>query len=391
MSTPKPQHTDLAIIGGGLVGALLALLLAREGLSVRLVEKKIIRDWAKHGQQDTRMLGLNAGSVSLFEAWNLAEVIFAQGQPITHIHVSDQHHSGIVNIDAKDEGMGFLGYGVPFTALLRDLQTRLERTPGIEVLEGEITRAQSLPDQVEFEVDQGHYHADMLIGADGEHSFVREALGIQTEYYDYEESAFIMPVEMTQTKPGWAFERFTAEGPVALLPRGPGKMTLVWVMPSRLVALRQKLPPAVLLEDLQNIFGYRAGVFTGLGQGVSYPLKRVISTEIYRGRMGLLGNAAHLIHPVAGQGFNLSVRDILSFVEALRCRGTAPLGEAVWQTYLEATAKSQQAMTAMTHTLVKVFGHSHASVSSARNVLLHGVEACHFAKTMLNDFMIGRM
>lgn len=386
----QPKSIEVAIVGGGLVGALLALLLAAENRSVMLLEKKCLHDLKVENKKDTRRLGLNYGSVRLFESWGLAEVIFTKGQAITHIHVSDQNHTGSVEIDSVTESLPYLGYSLPFNVLLHDLQKRARAHPRITVLEAEVTQVQSHENAVHFTTSNGlNYQADLLLGADGAHSIVRESMGIHFSEHDYHQTALIAAVEMKKTKPGWAFERFTSEGPLALLPHDENLMTVVWVMPTSLAQMRKNLPSPLLCEDLQKIMAYYAGIFCQTQPWVAYPLKRLSSDEIYRGRVGLLGNAAHSLHPVAGQGFNLSVRDILSFVETVRRAGPQPLGEPILEEYARLSASQKDVMMGLTHGLIQVFGSTEWPFQWARNAALHGVANCGFLKTLLNDVMIG--
>ncbi len=382
---------DIAIVGGGLVGALLALLLAREGLRVLLVEKKLIRDLPLENQKDTRNLGLNYGTVKLFEAWGLADVIFQQGFPIQHIEVSDQGQSGVVHIESKEEGLPYLGYGVPFNHLLAFLQNQVLACPEINCIEGEVTDLKVTETGAALRVGAEIFNTQLLIGADGVDSIVRRKMGWNLEEYDYQQTALIGPVVMTQIQRDQAFERFTRDGPVALLPNAPGKMTLVWVLPTRLAKVQKTLPSPLFCQDLQKIFAYRAGVFQSIEHLVAYPLKRAVASQIYQGAVGLLGNAAHLLHPVAGQGFNLSVRDVLTFVEVIKRHAGQKLDESIWAEYASLSSSQQEQISAVTHGFIKVFERSEWPIKVARNLMLHGLEAVRPFKKILNNVMIGRM
>ncbi len=386
-----PPSIDIAIVGGGLVGALLALLLAREGLQVLIVEKKIIRDLPLENQKDTRNLGLNYGTVKLFEAWGLAEVIFQQGYPIQHIEVSDRGQSGVVHIEAKEEGVPYLGYGVPFNHLLAFLQNQVLACPAIQCVEGEVTDIAVTDAGAALHIGAEVFNTRLLVGADGVDSIVRQKMGWSLEAYDYQQTALIGPVAMTQIQQDKAFERFTREGPVALLPNAPGKMTVVWVLPTSRAKLQKSMPSDLFCQDLQAIFGYRAGVFQKLENLVAYPLRRAVASQIYQGVVGLLGNAAHLLHPVAGQGFNLSVRDVLMFVEVVRRHGGKKLDESIWAEYAALSGSQQAQMSGLTHRFIKVFERSEWPVKAVRNLMLHSLEGMRPLRKMLNDVMIGRM
>ena len=389
--TKTHPSIDIAIVGGGLVGALLALLLAREGLQILVIEKKIIRDIPLQNQKDTRNLGLNYGTVKLFEDWGLAEVIHQQGFPIQHIEVSDRGHSGVVHIEASEEGVPFLGYGVPFNHLLVFLQSQVLACPEIQCVEGEVTDITLTETGAALSVGTQIFNTKLLIGADGVESVVRQKMGWGLDEHDYHQTALIGPIAMSQIQANTAFERFTREGPVALLPNCPGKMTLVWVLPTHLAKLQKAVPNAIFCQDLQKIFGYRAGVFQKIEHLVAYPLRRAVASQIHQGVVGLLGNAAHLLHPVAGQGFNLSVRDVLMFVEVIRRHRAQKLDESVWMEYAALSGSQQEQMSGLTHGFIKVFERSEWPIKTLRNLMLHGLEVIRPAKKILNDLMIGRI
>ncbi|MCX7122176.1 MAG: FAD-dependent monooxygenase [Gammaproteobacteria bacterium] len=341
--------------------------------------------------KDTRNLGLNYGTVQLFEAWGLAEVIHQQGFPIQHIEVSDRGHSGVVHIEAKEENLPFLGYGVPFNHLLAFLQNQVLACPEIQCIEGEVTHITVTETGAALQVGEQIFNASLLIGADGVESIVRQKMGWTLDEYDYQQTALIGPITMSQIQCDKAFERFTREGPIALLPNVPGQMTLVWVLPTHLAKVQQSLPNALFCQDLQKIFGYRAGIFQKIENLVAYPLKRATASQIYEGVVGLLGNAAHLLHPVAGQGFNLSVRDVLMFVEVIRRHRGQKLDASIWAEYAALSGSQQKQMSGVTHGFIKVFERTEWPVKALRNVMLHGLEVIRPARKILNDVMIGRM
>jgi 2-octaprenyl-6-methoxyphenol hydroxylase len=275
--------------------------------------------------------------------------------------------------------------------LLSFLQQQVLACPGIQCVEGEVTHIEQSAQGAVLHVGEQRFDSQLLIGADGVDSIVRRKMGWSLEEYDYQQTALIGAVSMTQIKRDTAFERFTRDGPVALLPNVPGKMTLVWVLPTPLARVQKSLPAQLFCQDLQKIFAYRAGVFQDVGDMVSYPLKRASTSQIYQGVVGLLGNAAHLLHPVAGQGFNLSVRDVLAFVEVVRRYRGQKLDESVWVEYVALSGAQQKQMAGLTHGFIKVFERSEWPIKAVRNAMLHGLEAIRPLKKILNDVMIGRI
>ncbi len=371
---PSTNPYDFTIVGGGLVGSLLALLLAQRNYTVRLVEKRTAPKPNLANPLDTRALALNYGTVELLKNWGFTDLL-QSATYIKEIHVSNQGHRGMVHINAAQENLPYLGVIVPFEILVYALQNTVIKTKALHFYEGEIADP--------FNTSK------IIVGADGTESSVRKALGIELEEYDYHTAALIGKVQVHKQVADCAFERFTPEGPIALLPAGDCLYTMVWVRKTHpTVTQSPSFEKGELLKSLQHAFGYRAGVFVNHGVMKSYPLKRQWAKETYRGKAGLLGNAAHFIHPVAGQGFNLAVRDILVFLEVLDMQQT--LDESLWQEYTKRSAFQQKMIKTLTHSFVKGFESHNPAISIGRNILLQCFEASSFARSELNDIMIGK-
>lgn len=364
-----PSSTDFCIVGGGLVGALLALLLAERSYSVVLFERRRAPRPQATAPLDTRALALNFGSIQLLKNWGLAALLDS-AEWLSKIHVSDKGHRGFVHINAATENLPYLGAVIPFETLVYTLQEKVLAHPGIRFIEGEYTDTP--------------IESTILIGADGADSSIRKMLGIETIQHDYHASALIGKVRVAKQVADCAFERFTAQGPIALLPAGDCLYTLVWVKQN--TGLGAISP--TLLAELQQAFGFRAGIFIEHGVIKKYPLKRTLSKETYRGHAGLLGNAAHTLHPVAGQGFNLALRDILTFLEVLDMQ--THLDASLWPAYEKRAQLQQKTMQWITHAFVKGFEKHNPLVVTGRNLLLSLFEINGFARSELNNVMIGK-
>ncbi len=362
-----PPSTDFCIVGGGLVGALMALQLAERGYTIALVERKKASLPDPTRPLDTRALALNYGSIQLFKAWGCADLL-RDAHFISNIHVSDKGHRGIVHIQAEEEKLPYLGAVIPFEGLLFALQEKVLLTPQIHFLEGQFE---------DFTLE-----SKITIAADGADSSIRKQLGIQTLTHDYKASALIGKVRVKKQVSDAAFERFTSEGPIALLPVGKDLYTIVWIRPD------DRPPSACLLKELQDAFGYRAGIFIEHGIMKTYPLKRICATETHQGTIGLLGNAAHTLHPVAGQGFNLAVRDILTFLEVLDMQPT--LDTSLWAEYTARAAPQQKKLERLTHAFVKGFEGNRPLIAQGRTLLLALFEGSSFARSELNNIMVGK-
>ena len=389
------RSIDIAIVGGGLVGALLAKLLSKLNFKIILLEKQFLPAASAEGEPviDRRALALNFGTLSLlkkllhFDAASLGAVV-------QHIMISDQGGFGRVELDANAEHLPYFGAVIPITLLTRTLQQSVFDDNNIQCIEGECSALLENPHAVEVEVNNAHtnevYQAKLVIGADGAASKIRELLNISAVTHNYEQSALIGNVKIEGLHAHTAFERFTREGPLALLPLDAEHMTLVWVMTNKHAAIRQRLPEAILLQDLQDLMGFRAGRFVNVGATSLYPLKQVLAEKTYVGRVGILGNAAHSIHPVAAQGFNLSVRDVLGLYQTLkRCQGDYSAPKDIWQEYIEVRRHDQQRTIRLTDTLLKVFGHGSKVAALTRDTLMLGLELMPWCKEELNEIMVG--
>lgn len=385
MEKDVTTSTDIIIIGGGLVGATLAKALSTLDLRVALIEKKFASD-----NDDSRALALNFGTLGILK--RIFAIDFSSlGALVKNIYVSDHKGFGRVHLNAADEDLPYFGCVVPIVKLTEILQQQVLADPKIYCITGECTGLSQDDSGVSCEVfGVEHIKAKLVIGADGAHSRVREFLNISHSVKDFQQTALIGNVKVRGIDSNTAYERFTAEGPLALLPFDDEHMTLVWVMPNKIAEMRQTLPLELLLEDLQKIMGYRAGKFVDLGKLRAYPLVEVIADKIYQGCIGLLGNAAHSLHPVAAQGFNLSVRDIFGFYQVMqRYQDLLSTSPMIWQEYMRVRHHDQARTVRLTHVLLQVFTQKNPLVQIVRNSLMLDLELCPPIKTALNDVMVG--
>jgi 2-octaprenyl-6-methoxyphenol hydroxylase len=310
----RNRNCDVLIIGAGPVGGLLACILSRGGRDVVLAERGVRRADAERSG-DTRGYALSAGSVTILQDLGYWTPLAAHAEPIREIHVSRQGGFGSVLMDAESQGLAALGQVVPAARIDAMLASALEAA-GVEVLEKtEFERLEAAgPERREVVVagpDGRHrFAARLVIAADGAQSATRAAAGIEVLRRRYDADALVFDVLPSRQHQGRAFERFTPEGPVALLPQSGGRMNVVWVAPPEACDVREALAEAERVAELQEIFGWRLGRLRAAGPLARFPLELVRARRLYDARLALAGNVAHGLHPVAGQGLNLSLRDV---------------------------------------------------------------------------------
>jgi 2-octaprenyl-6-methoxyphenol hydroxylase len=316
---------DVAIVGGGLVGASLACALAplieRHGLSVAVIEAAPMPEVADAAWQpsfDARSSAIAQGSAERFRAMGLWDEMAEQAAAIQRIHVSERGRLGVTRLTAAELDQPALGYVLPNAWMGQVLHRRLAELP-IEW---------HCPAGVEAIVPEGDGHrltlsdgctlrAALTVLADGGRSGLKEQLGIASDSASYNQVALIANVEISRPHDGIAYERFTREGPIALLPLPGQQMALIWTLPAGREAAHLALGDGDFLAELQQAFGDRVGRFRRVGSRHAYPLSLVTAKETIRPGLAVLGNAAHSLHPVAGQGFNLALRGVTDLTAAL--------------------------------------------------------------------------
>jgi 2-octaprenyl-6-methoxyphenol hydroxylase len=323
-SAPQLVH-DVLIVGGGLVGASLAIALDRLGLAVGLIEAAPAG--ALPAVFDQRNLSLAEASVNALNALGVLPRLRAPTGTIARIHISRAGDFGRVLLDAADHGRAGFGrvvvardFGEALEAALAGLDRlrryRPARFLGFADVDGGgdagLRRARIADENGERTLD-----ARLVVAADGSASAVREALGIAVERHDYRQTLFVARVRGERAPDGTAWERLTDHGPTAVLPRGDGHYGTIHGVATDEADAVAALDDAAYLARLQRVFGWRAGRLLAVGPRSAYPIERVLAERLTAPRAVLVGNAAQSLHPIGAQGFNLGLRDALTLVECI--------------------------------------------------------------------------
>jgi len=375
---------SLAIIGGGLVGASLALAL-QDGARTRGWRIHLIEPFEPgHEYQpsyDARSTALSYGTRLIYQRLGLWEHIAERAEPILRIHVSERGSFGAARLDCTREGVEALGYVVENAWIGHCLWQALDDQVVIRHCPAEVERLEPGATGYRLSFTDGQQlECDLTVLADGGRSGLREQLGIQVSRRPYGQTALIANITPGKPHGGLAFERFTEDGPMALLPLQDDRCALVWTRSQVDAARLAQAHEAVFLGELQEAFGYRLGALQQVGARHLYPLTLIEAEEQVRSGLVVLGNAAHSLHPIAGQGYNLSLRDVEALSVAL-LRSDAALGDlAVLQEYARRQRFDQRVTVGFSDQVTRLFGDSGRLVAAGRNLGLLGLDLMPAAK-----------
>ncbi len=381
---------DVAIVGGGLVGTSLACALAHSPLRVVVVEAVPFKSEAQPSYAE-RMLALSQGSKRILSTIGVWPRVPAEdATPIRSIHISDRGHSGFTRLRHTDADVAALGFVVPARVLGQALMTSMGKS-GVELIcPGQVANIALQEDgavlAVRTDAGETAVHSRVLVVADGGRSPARDWLGIRTRQRDYGQTAVLTTVTSDRGHENRAFERFTNSGPLALLPTRNDRYAVVWTVDTDHAAALTSLPDEAFIAALQRRFGDRAGIFSDPGRRSAYPLRLIRVPNPITRRAVAVGNAAHTTHPVAGQGFNLGLRDVAALAEVLHnaARQGQDVGsDSVLNEYARWRREDTRRTIAFTDTLVRVFSTDFPPLAAARGLALIAVDVFPFLKRML--------
>ncbi|WP_025733103.1 2-octaprenyl-6-methoxyphenyl hydroxylase [Carnimonas nigrificans] len=383
------ERFDIAIVGGGLVGASLAASLAelteQHHLRVVVIEAAAIslekRTWQP--SFDQRSSALAYGTRLHFERMGLwhhddeQPGLAGEACPIHQVHIAERGRFGAARLNDRDMGTDALGYVVPNAWMGQVLMQRMATLPLEWRCPARVEQVVPMEGGYQLTLDNGDtLQAGLTVLADGGRSPLKAMLGIDSAVHDYQQRALISTLEISRPHRGVAYERFDALGPMALLPLNEQRMALVWTRSPERLAELEALSDAQLLEEIQRFFGDRLGRFTRIGTRSTYPLQLVQAREQVRPHLAVLGNAAHSMHPVAGQGFNLALRGVTDLRDALAqalSQGKEVGDATVMHDFERRRARDRDVMVKASHGLVELFGIDNPLLSHARAVGLIGL------------------
>lgn len=381
MREGEAQDFDVIIAGGGMVGGSLAAALASLPLRTLVVEATPPSDAAQPSYDD-RATAISESSRRILEGIGCWSALAGAAAPIREVHVSERGAFGATRLRAAEQGLSSFGHVVENRALGAALWERIGDERRLTAWSpGRVVGAVQDEERVRVRIERDaagptEVSARLLVAADGARSPLRSMAGIAHEARDYGQVAVIANVTPAIEHGGTAFERFTPSGPLAVLPLTNGRVTIVWTLPPGDAQAVLALDDAGFLAALQAAFGFRLGGFRKVGQRASYPLSLVQAKAWHAGRIVLVGNAAHGVHPVAGQGFNLGLRDAAALAELLARLGSAgdPGAGPILEEYAEWREADRARTVRDTDGLVQVFTSEFAPLRAGRRLGLIGLD-----------------
>lgn len=366
---------SVIIVGGGMAGATLALAissLTQGRMAVDLIEATRPDD-RRHPGFDARAIALAQGTCQQLTRIGVWPALRDCATPITQVHVSDRGHAGFVNLHAQDYQVEALGQVIELHDAGQRLFALLAKAPGVTLhCPARVVDVLRSAERAEVLLDNGQrIGGQLLVAADGSRSALAQACNVQWQQSDYPQFATIANVTTAVDPQGRAFERFTRHGPLALLPMSQGRSSLVWCHAREDRERVDAWDDARFISELQQAFGWRLGRILKAGKRHSYPLGLLTANRHVSHRLALVGNAAQTLHPIAGQGFNLGLRDVMSLAETLAeaaHSGEDAGGYALLSRYQQRRQGDQQATVGVTDGLIRLFANRYGPLVVGRNL-----------------------
>ncbi|AJI55736.1 ubiquinone biosynthesis hydroxylase, UbiH/UbiF/VisC/COQ6 family protein [Francisella philomiragia] len=383
---------DVAIVGGGIVGLLTSLALARTGCSIIHIEKDELEV-----KNDNRSIAVSYSSIAFLNTLGLWDKVASKTQTIKKVHVSDKGRYGRAEIFAKDENLPFLGAIAPMRELLAVALQNVAENENIEkAFKTNVVSLQKNADNYSLVVEQEQQdkiiQASLIIACDGASSSIRKMLNVGAQTTDYKQDAVVFDIQTDLDNDNTAFERFMTDGVLAMLPKSKTTMGCVWTVDREDSKAKLNLGKKEFEELVQDRFGYRLGQIEVATKPAVFPLYLVQSNEVYKDNVLFFGNALHFLHPVSGQGMNLSIRDI-GFLYDLLVESDFSQSSiaAVLEEFAKVRKPDHDRTINITHGFVKWFVSNDFKFVASRNVGLHLLQRSKLAKKVLSRVMMGKL
>ncbi len=366
---------DIIIIGGGMVGASLVAALKKiigeshNNKKIAVVEAVPVNSESQPSFDD-RSIALSYGSRRIWESMGLWASLAPEIEAIKSIHVSDRGHLGATRITHTEEKVEALGYVVENRVMGRVLMDEVGSLNHVDwycpaTIEALEQTEQQVSVQIKTEQGEINLKTKLLVAADGVLSVTRQLAGLGVKREDYKQSAIIANVLTDQKHQGIAYERFTTSGPIAFLPMTENRYSVVWTCREEETSRIMQLPDDEFINALQQRFGFRAGVIEKTGERFSYPLAYTETEQLTKGRVVVIGNAAHALHPVSGQGYNLALRDVAELAEMI-VSNEDPGHPLLLAEYRGKRLKDMRRVYRITDSMVKLFSNNISLVGHLR-------------------------
>ncbi|QLE78540.1 2-octaprenyl-6-methoxyphenyl hydroxylase [Francisella sp. Scap27] len=397
------QKYDIAIVGGGIVGLLTSLALAKTDYSIIHIEKDQLEI-----KDDNRSLAVSYSSIAFLNTLGLWDRVSTSTQAIKKVHITDKGKYGRAEIYAEDEGLPFLGAIAPMKELLRVALQEVSDNTNITKSFNTTVKSLELQDDgnyklvVEEAEKKKNIQADFIIACDGANSSMRKMLGVDAETTDYNQDAIVFDIETDITHNNTAFERFMSDGVLAMLPKTNNTMGCVWTVDRADSKAKLELNKQEFQELVQERFGFRLGQVKVVSKPAIFPLYLVQSEEVFQKNVLFFGNALHFLHPVSGQGLNLSIRDIGCLYDLLEkklprqsddCHPFLTKGnvDSVLENFAKTRKPDHDRTIKVTHGFIRWFVSNDPKLVASRNIGLHLLQRSKLAKKALSRVMMGKL
>lgn len=392
---------DVAIVGGGIVGLLTSLALAKTGCKIIHIEKDQLQV-----KNDNRSIAVSFSSIAFLNTLGLWDKVASKTQAIKKVHISDKGRYGRAEIFAKDENLPFLGAIAPMQELLTVALQHVADEPNItKAFETNVVDLHHQDDKYSLVVEQQGQKkvidAELIIACDGANSSIRKMLDVSAETTDYKQDAVVFDIQTDLDNNNTAYERFMTDGVLAMLPKSKTTMGCVWTVDREDSKEKLALDKKAFEELVQDRFGYRLGQIRVATKPAVFPLHLVQSNNVYKNNVLFFGNALHFLHPVSGQGMNLSIRDIGFLYDLLArlprqpsdCHPFQTKGniESILQEFAKVRKPDHDRTIKVTHGFVKWFVSNDRKLVASRNAGLHLLQRNKLAKKALSRVMMGKL